>query len=509
MMFPQGYWAWALLPIGVLTVLMVGWRWPAWKAGLVAYLVSVVLAVGVFRLSWQGVGVAHGKAFFLWMDILLIITGAYAFFQVVREAGVFQVMAQLLPRLTTYAEMQLLILGWAFTSFIQGSGGLGVPVAVVAPLLVGLGFDPMVAVVVSSVGHGWAVTFGSLGTPFRGLLAATGMEADAFALEAAWASAWVSLGTGFMVLYLYGGWAALRRLWKAVLWMALAMALALVLVVRGGFWPLASLVSGLAGVVAGILVAWWQRQGNGEAMDARDWRRLLLALSGYGVLIAAILLIMVWEPARAWLGQWVWQPYFPATTTGLGFQVEAGPGRALRPLRHPGLPLFLAAGLSLVLYRRFYPQGALRRIVANTGRQVVRVSAAVFLIVSMALVMYHAGMTTLLAQALAAWSGPAYGFLAPWLGAFGGFLTGSNLNSNVLFGALQLHTAQVLDLSTAVVLAAQATGGAVGSVMAPTKVLVGASTTGLYGREGLLIRRMALGIGTLVLLLSLWTMWML
>ncbi len=499
------YWPWAWVPIGVLTLLMVGLRWPAWKAGLAAYLSAVLLARFPFRLPWAGFLIAHGKAFFLWLDILIIITGAYYFFQVVREAGVFKVLASFLPRLTTYSEMQLLILGWAFTSFIQGTGGLGVPMAVVAPLLVGLGFDPMVAVVVSGVGHGWSVTFGSLGTPFRGLLAATGMEPGAFAVEAAWASAWLSLATGFAILFLYRGWQAVRRLWFPTVVMGTVMGLVLVLVVRAGLWPLGSMLSGMAGVTAGLLVAWWQRQGNGETMTRTDWQRLALALSGYAVLVLAILGMLVWPPARAWLGQWVWQPHFPATVTELGFEVPAGPGRALRPLRHPGLPLFLAAGLSFVLYRRFYDSGAQQRILRSTAKQVVRVSVAVFFIVSMALVMYHAGMTTLLAQTLAAWSGPWYGFLAPWLGAFGGFLTGSNLNSNVLFGPLQQHTAEALDLSVAVILAAQAAGGAVGSVMAPTKVLVGASTTGLYGREGVLIRRMALAIGFLVLVLSLWT----
>ncbi len=505
----NAYWPWAWVPIAVLTVLMVGRRWPAWKAGVVAYLSALLLARYPFRLPWTGILVAHGKAFFLWLDILIIITGAYFFFQVVREAGVFKVMASFLPRLTAYSEMQLLILGWAFTSFIQGTGGLGVPVAVVAPLLVGLGFDPMVAVVVSSVGHGWSVTFGSLGTPFRGLLAATGMEAADFALQAAWASAWLALTTGFVVLVLYRGWQAVRRLWLATLIMGTAMGLMLVFTVRVGLWPLGSMLSGMAGVVTGLVVAWWQRQGNGERMSRRDWRRLGLALSGYAVLVLAILGMLVWPPARAWLGQWVWQPHFPATLTGLGFEVPAGPGRALRPLRHPGLPLFVAAGFSFLFYRRFYDDGALRRIARTTGKQVLRVSVAVFFIVSMALVMYHAGMTTVLAHTLASWSGPGYGVLAAWLGAFGGFLTGSNLNSNVLFGALQQQTAHALDLSVSVILAAQAAGGAVGSVMAPTKVLVGASTTGLYGREGVLIRRMALAIGFLVTMLSLWTVGML
>ena len=46
--------------------------------------------------------------------------------------------------------IQALLLSWLFASFLQGMGGFGVPVAVVAPLLVGLGFSPIQAVVMAS-----------------------------------------------------------------------------------------------------------------------------------------------------------------------------------------------------------------------------------------------------------------------------------------------------------------------------------------------------------------------
>jgi lactate permease len=39
-------------------------------------------------------------------------------------------------------------------------------------------------------------------------------------------------------------------------------------------------------------------------------------------------------------------------------------------------------------------------------------------------------------------------------------------------------------LSTALILAAQTTGGALGSMIAPAKILVGCSTVGLSGKEG-------------------------
>jgi lactate permease len=55
-------------------------------------------------------------------------------------------------------------------------------------------------------------------------------------------------------------------------------------------------------------------------------------------------------------------------------------------------------------------------------------------------------------------------------------MTGSNTNSNVVFGQLQMETAVVLHLSVPLILAAQTAGGAIGSLFAPAKVIVGVST---------------------------------
>jgi lactate permease len=81
-------------------------------------------------------------------------------------------------------------------------------------------------------------------------------------------------------------------------------------------------------------------------------------------------------------------------------------------------------------------------------------------------------------------------------------MTGSNTNSNVVFGALQLRTAQLLGYSAAIILAGQTAGAALASVLAPTKVVVGASTAGMAGREGDVMRRLLIYTGLLVLLIS-------
>lgn len=84
-------------------------------------------------------------------------------------------------------------------------------------------------------------------------------------------------------------------------------------------------------------------------------------------------------------------------------------------------------------------------------------------------------------------------------------MTGSNTNSNVVFGALQLRTAELLGYTAAIILAGQTSGAALASVMAPTKVVVGASTAGMAGREGDVMRKLVIYAVLLVLLISILT----
>jgi lactate permease len=70
----------------------------------------------------------------------------------------------------------------------------------------------------------------------------------------------------------------------------------------------------------------------------------------------------------------------------------------------------------------------------------------------------------------------------------------------VVFGALQLRTAELLGYGAAVILAAQTAGAGLGSVMAPAKIAVGTSTAGMAGREGDVMRKL---IGYVVILLFL------
>ncbi len=490
----------AAAPLVLIWVLMLRYRWSAAKAGLAGYALTLALAVGVFGLSARGLGVAHGKALLLSLDVLLIIWAAYGFYRVVDEAGAISDLAHALARLTEDRDMQALLLGWAFASFLQSMGGFGVPVAVVAPLLVGLGFSPLAAVVIPAVGHGWAVSFGSLATAFRALEAASGWPGAQVAPWAAGLLGLAAVGTGWAVAHASGGWGAVRRLaWRALL-MALAMAGVQWALAAAGLWSVAALGGSLAGGLVGLALA-PRRNAAARTAASPAWPE---AAAGYGLLVAVVLVVQFVPPVRQALSAITLTAAFPQVETTRGFVVPAEAGRRIVLLRHTGARLFYAAWLAAAFYawRGRYRPGVWRRVLRATVRGTRKATGGILTMMALAVVMQHAGMTEALARGLARVAGAAYLWVVPWLGALGAFMTGSNTNANVLFGLLQRRTAELLGLAVPLVLAAQTAGAAVGSVLAPAKVIVGASTTRMTGREGEVMAALARYILALLVLIT-------
>jgi lactate permease len=139
----------------------------------------------------------------------------------------------------------------------------------------------------------------------------------------------------------------------------------------------------------------------------------------------------------------------------------------------------------------YIERGSLTDIFKRAFKSGVNSSLGILAMVGVASIMLHSGMTFLLAQGLSeSFNRTLYPAAAPLIGALGAFITGSNNNSNVLFAVLQQNAAALLDLSVPLILGAQTAGGALGSVLAPAKVIVGCSTVGLAGEEGVVMRKL-------------------
>lgn len=213
---------------------------------------------------------------------------------------------------------------------------------------------------------------------------------------------------------------------------------------------------------------------------------LLLALSAYLILLIVVVIAKLTPPFPDLLDQVKIALDFPQTQTALGWVNPAGRGRTISVFGHPGALLLYTCLIAYTVYRHAdrYTPGAAQRIAARTVRGSVPSSIGILSMVAMALIMDNSGMTFVLAQGLSRTVGQAFPLMAPFIGALGAFMAGSNTNSNVLFAPLQQRAATILGVNTLLILGAQNVGGAVGSVFSPAKVIVGCSTAGLGGREG-------------------------
>ena len=250
-------WLLALSPIAAVLVLMVGFRWGGARAGPVGWLVALAVGVLFFGATPEVLAYSQLKGVLLTVYVLYIIWMALALYHLVDQAGAIAVIGEGITRLTGDQVMQILILGWVFSAFLQGVAGFGVPIAVVAPLLIGLGFSPVVAVSAVAIGHSWSVTFGDIASSFQALIAATGLSGHDLAPWSATFLGIACFGCGLAAAHAFGGWRALRHSLLAVLVVGLAMSATQYALATSGLWNLAGFVAGMVGLMVGAWVARW------------------------------------------------------------------------------------------------------------------------------------------------------------------------------------------------------------------------------------------------------------
>jgi lactate permease len=360
-----------------------------------------------------------------------------------------------------------------------------------------------------AIGHSWSVTFGDIASSFQALIAVTGLEGRDLAPWSAILLGLATFGCGLGAVHTFDGWRAVRRGVGAILIMGSAMAGTQYLLATNGLWNLAGFVAGLVGLLVGAGLARLYRrreeagapstlddqvgsegQGGGT-ISITDKMGLGLALSAYLVLIVIVSAAELWPWLHDALRTVKVEVMFPELVTTSGWTTPAGAGKAIPVFGHAGALLLYSSVIAYVIYwaRGHYTPGALGRILSKTVRSAIPSSIGIASMVGMAVMMDHAGMTYRLAQGLSAAMGPAFPLVSSLIGTLGAFMTGSNTNSNVIFAPLQQRTAELIGISVWIILGAQTTGGSLGSMLAPAKVIVGCSTAGLAGQEGQVMRK--------------------
>ena len=522
--------------------------------GIVAGTITVILAILVALFAYQmplGMALASGAyGFFygLW-PIAWIIIGAVFLYKISVKTGQFEIIRSSILSLTADQRMQMLLVGFAFGTFLEGAAGFGAPVAITAALLVGLGFKPLYAAGLCLIANTAPVAFGAMGIP----IIVAGQVSNLDPMEI---SQMVGRQLPFVVpivlvwlMALMDGWRGVKEMWPAIVVGSVSFSIAQFLTSNYIGPELPDIMAAIATLASlTILCKFWQPKhifrfdeekaaatkvkGNHSATlnqpqnhvstsvqqavsmhDKAPADTAALPAETRAQTYSAAQIIKAWMPfailtvvVTIWsvapfkrlfakggaLEHWV----FTFEVPGLHQLVQKMPPVVSEALNYAAVYKFdwfsatgtaiLIAAIITILYLKMRPAEAVKTF-AETLNELKVPIASIGMVLAFAFVANYSGLSATLALALAH-TGDAFTFFSPFLGWLGVFLTGSDTSANALFGALQATTAHQIGVSDVLLVAANTSGGVTGKMISPQSIAIACAAVGLVGRESDLFR---------------------
>lgn len=533
----------SLLPIISVAVFLVLLRWPASRAMPIAYIVAAALAFFIWQIPGTKILAASFNGLWVAGTLIYIIFGAILLLNTLVQSGAISTIRQGFSDITPDRRVQVIIIAWLFGSFIEGSAGFGTPAAVAVPLMVGLGFPAMAAVVAGMIIQSTPVSFGAMGTPIlvgvnEGLSADPAMAA--YALErgfAEWDQFLAFIATKVAILHAIAGtfipllvasimtrffgknrsFADGFKVWKFALFAAFSMTIPYVIVAYQFGPEFPSMLGGLIGL--GIVVTtarmgflmpkedkiWdfdekskWDAEWSGAILHDPDnstpsERPMSIVRAWSPYVFVAGLLILTRLPEMNLEGilrnsnpfiTWQWPQIFGSDITA-----------SFQPLWSPGTIFIIVSFITIMLHGLKVSE---YKIAVNKSlKTLIPASTALVFTVPMVQVFLNTtgggtGYETMpiaLANGVADLAGQAWPFFSTFIGGLGAFVAGSNTVSNMMFSQFQFSVGQQIMADPTWIVALQAVGGASGNIICVHNVVAASAVAGIIGREGAVIRK--------------------
>ncbi len=523
----------SIVPIATIFILMVGMRWPATKAMPVTFVVTLLLGLFLWRMQINTLLAASLDGVITAIYIIFIVFGALSLLFSLRESGALARINRGFMAISPDKRVQAIIIAWLFGSFIEASAGFGTPAALVAPLLLSLGFPALAAVMVALICNSTCVSFGAVGTPTRigigttlntpeilSTLSERGSTFSEFlhdigvwtALQHAIPGILLPLIMVVMLTRFFGEKKSIKEgliIWPYAIYAGLCFIVPYVAiaVLLGPEFP--SLLGSLIGLFilivttrAGFLVpketwdfaekATWDKSWTGSIPVAGNTEAPNMSLFKAWLPYVFIGLLLVitrvqFFPFNDWIrsATLVFPDLF-GTDISADFEILYNPGI---------MPFILIALVCIPMF------GMNRRQVSTAWRASLKSIRGPFiaLIFAVALVQImlqsgtnsnqYASMPIAMAESIAKIFRGTWPLVSSFVGAIGSFIAGSNTVSNMFFGLFQYSVAETMGISRLITVSLQNIGGAIGNMICVHNVIAACATVGLVGVEGLLIKR--------------------
>ena len=452
------------------------------QAGLMtlALVCTMVFVVPAFHLSPLQLLLALFEGGATSLTVLTVILPALLLYHLQRVTGGMNILTQNIARLTSDRDLQVLLLVLGLSPFVESLCGFGVGIIVIAPMLLELRFSALRVALLCLLGQ-LTTAWGAMGVAVVLTASLTRLPVAQIGSLTALLSMPTTIVLSLFCLHLSGGKAAVRRWWL--------LALAAAAILTCGAWTLSNTVGvELVGILSssftllfmggvGAIVTRRNLHSQGAShkgsTGATNRDSLWSAAFPYMLLTFFLLLSRLVPSLRDWL----------QTHAVLEF-----------PAVHLSLPLLYIPGfwVSLSLLIAVVISSTPRHVAIDAmgaaWRQFTPSALAILFFLLTAQVMQTSSMTASLGAAAAS-LGTHYVWISPWLAGLGAWLTGSNVGGTAMFAQLQKAAASSTGLSLPWLAAAQNGAGQLARMLSPACLMLAATSAGLQGREGLLIRK--------------------
>ena len=478
-------------------------------AGLLTLLLTIVIAALAYKmpvpvaLSAAALGMVNGLFQIGW-----IILAAVFLYNLTAESGQLEIIKGSISSLSTDRRLQALLIAFCFSAFMEGTAGMGAPVAVCAAMLIGIGFSPLPAALICLAGNTQPVPFGPLGVPTIMMASVTKISDHVLARAVGTDMVVLALIIPILLLVVLAGWKNAIGVLPAALIAGGSYAVTCLLVSRYIGAELPAILSSFAsiGSLVAFLKFWkpksiWRFPSDPDAASETAQKystgQIIKAWTPFIVLMVVMCTWSIPE-FKLWLlnaSHWVvnipsW-PYLDGivyrtapivskpSMYAAGYRWEFGTA--------PGTAIFISSLISMILLRISLAKGA--KVFIKTFKQMQFALLTLAAVVGIAYVANYSGTSYTLALALAYYTGKLFPVVSPIIGWLGVFLTGSVTSSAVLFGKLQQVTAIEIGINPVLTTSANLAGGVAGKLISPQSLAIACAATGMVGRETDIFRK--------------------
>ena len=463
----------ALTPFLFFVFFLLIYKTSLLKASLITFILYILLAIFYWGIYPIFLFISFGKGFFVAFDILIIIFGAIFFLEILKDLKVINNISYYLEHLSHDYRVQIIVIAWLFEAFLEGTAGFGTPAAIAVPLLIGLGLTPIRALIVGLLGNSTAGVFGAAGTPIT--VGYAGLNVIAVPYISSLLNIAGIIVPIFMLWAITKGRENRKKEFLDALpfaiWSGIVFVIPCILFAK--FWPeFPSILGSVVGIILVLITTKLHIFVPKESLSLKNEKDLTSTMSPFRSFLPYIILVLCLIVGKIFLGK-------TGITLNLGF-------KHVFNLFNPGLAFITAGFIVAAVWKSkktvlvdsikvgfieaigpffvIVSMLAMVQVMINSGQNSSGLPSAIFIIA-------HFFETSLLP------------FFAPFIGAFGGFITGSVTVSNILFGNLFYTAAAPLGLNPQTILSLGVVGAAAGNMIALADILTAEAVVRMKNQE--------------------------